>query len=134
MSQKVQSKRTIVIDSPVAGEGAATTSGATIERVKKWKAQISNINEKTASLASLNRSRLPSFKGKFLLNLNFQKNVMKYWIICGILSSVVFILYTILAMKLQRQEMVKNDLDIQIRMYEVRKLFVLQNGKIVMSR
>ena len=37
-------------------------------------------------------------------------------------------------MKLQRQEMVKNDLDIQIRMYEVRKLFVLQNGKIVMSR
>ena len=119
MSQKVQSKRTIVIDSPVAGEGAATTSGATIERVKKWKAQI---------------SRLPSFKGKFLLNLNFQKNVMKYWIICGILSSVVFILYTILAMKLQRQEMVKNDLDIQIRMYEVRKLFVLQNGKIVMSR
>ena len=54
--------------------------------------------------------------------MNFQKNVVKYGILCGVVSTVVLTLYTTLAMKLQAQEMVKNDLDIKIKRCEVRDL------------
>ena len=50
---------------------------------------------------------------------NFQRNMLKYGIMAGMVSTVVITAYTVLAMKLQAQEMVKNDLDIKIKRLEV---------------
>ena len=55
----------------------------------------------------------------FTQGVTFQKNLWKYGIVAGIVSTVVFTLYTMLGMQLQAQEMVKNDLDIKIKTYEV---------------
>ena len=58
----------------------------------------------------------------FTQGVTFQKNLWKYGIVAGIVSTVVFTMYTMLGMQLQAQEMVKNDLDIKIKTYEVSML------------
>merc|ERR1711937_618068 len=58
----------------------------------------------------------------FTQGVTFQKNLWKYGIVAGIVSTVVFTMYTMLGMQLQAQEMVKNDLDIKIKTYELERL------------
>lgn len=70
------------------------------------------------------RSRL-SFAGKWSNikgSFAFQKNTIKAGIIAGIVSTTVLTFYTMLAMKLQRQEMIKNELDIKIKTCELERL------------
>ena len=88
--------------------------GWTTQLLSSWK------DKSTSRLTSLR-----PFKGRWgtlKANLNFQKNVVKYGILCGVVSTVVLTLYTTLAMKLQAQEMVKNDLDIKIKRCEVKDM------------
>lgn len=60
-------------------------------------------------------------------SVHFQKNLLKYGIVAGIVSTVVITVYTVSSMKLQLLEMEKTNLDILIKQHELeilrRKLY-----------